>query len=254
MASLKLVAVLITAFTKIKEPAKMAAYIWGCMTDGMASTLYASPAIIAAFYTAGNNAWAALDLAISNHNSTPTPNNLKIVKAKMALVVIWLKSYASQVQVIANLPINATTREEVVINIGNSYLTAQKLTRTTKGDPQVPALIGKNIGTSTIEVEVTNSIEFNPTSIVFIAVEVPVTPVTDPPSPVAPPAEVDLTNGQLTVTSTVAVQTATISLTGKGRIVTFTALKPGVQYAIYAYTMNGKKLRSVLSVPIYVFG
>jgi hypothetical protein len=82
MANLKIVAVLITAFTKIKDPAKMLEYIFGCLTDGMAAVLYESPAISAAFYTAGNNAWAALDAAIGIYNGNTTPENLRIVNAK----------------------------------------------------------------------------------------------------------------------------------------------------------------------------
>jgi hypothetical protein len=212
MATLKLVLVLITKFTSERDQDKLKDYIWNCLLLGMAAPLYESPAILAAFYASGNDAYDALALANSNYDANVTPENLKIVKAKMALVVLWLRSYASQVQVIANLPANCTTREEAAINIGLSYLTAQKLTASKKGTPQIPSLTGKNIGIGTIEVAVTNTVDFNPSSINFIAVEVPETPVTIPPSPFIPPAVVVLTAGQLTVSSTVAVQTATISL------------------------------------------
>jgi hypothetical protein len=254
MATLKLVAVKITVFTRQRDAGKLLAYIWACLSDGLNATLYENPNILSAFYTLGNDAWEALDLAISDYSKNTTPDNLKIVKAKMALVVIWLRAYASKVQVIANLPANATTREEVVINIGQSYLTAQKLVQSKKGDPQIPEMTGKNVGIGTIDIEVVNIDNFNPTGIVFIAVEVPVTPITVPPSAATPPAVVELKDGQLLITSTVAVQTASISIEGKGRTVTFIGLKPGKLYAIYAYTRNGKKQVSKLSAPIYVYG
>jgi hypothetical protein len=254
MANLKLVAVLITAFTKIKDPAKMLEYIFGCLTDGMAAALYESPAISAVFYTAGNEAWAALDTAITIYNGNVTPNNLKIVKAKMALCVVWMRSYAVQVQAIANLPINAATREEIVINIEQSYLTAQKLTSSEKGAPEQPSLTGKNLGIGEIGVQVINTgVTFDPQSIIILAVSVPVAPVTTPPSPTPPPADVTLSeSGVVRVTSTVGIDLITLTLNGKAREVTFTGLITGTWYYIYAYSKNNNKKLSDLTVPILV--
>ena len=254
MANLKVVAVLITAFTKIKEPAKMLEYIFGCITDGMAAVLYETPAISAAFYTAGNSAWAALDAAIGIYNGNVTPENLKIVKAKMALCVVWLRSYAIQVQAIANLPINCATREEAQINIGLSYLTAQQLTSSKKVNPEQPSLTGKNVGIGEIGVQVINTgVTFAPQSIILLAVSVPVAPDTIPPSPTPAPADVTLsTTGIVRVKSTVGIDLITLTLNGKAREVVFTGLISGTWYYIYAYSKNNNKKMSALTAPILV--
>ena len=254
MATLKLVAVLISIFTKETDGAKLRDYISQCLTKGMASILFASPAILAAFYTAGNDAWEALATAVSNWEDNKSPENLKIVKDKMALVVIWLRSYAIQVQNIANLPANCTTREEAATNIIASYLTPQKLTKAAKGDPEVPIVTGKR-GTDVgaIDIEVMNhGVGFKPTSIIVFVVLLAETPVTVPVTPPIPDPTVSLTAGQVLVTSTVATQIATISLDGKGKFISFAGLMSGRRYAIYAYTKNGKKQISTLSAVIIV--
>src|ERR1035437_5205638 len=102
MATLKLVAVIISIFTQEKRGDVLRDYLWECLVYGMASTMFGSPNILAAFYTAGNDAYDALALAVYNWEHAPTEDNLRIVKDKMALVVLWLREYARQVTIIAN--------------------------------------------------------------------------------------------------------------------------------------------------------
>jgi hypothetical protein len=254
MAAFALVRVLISIFTQETNAGKLRDYLWNCLTDGMASVLFASPAVLAAFYTAGNDAYDALALAITNYELNDSNRNLRIVKAKMALAVLWLRDYANQVQVIANLPVNVVVRQDAADNISTSFLTPQKLAQSSKGAPEVPVLSGKRGAIEGgIDIEVMNhGVGFNPTSINFIAVLLTDTPVTEPPTPTIPDPVVTLTAGQVLVSSAVATQVASISLDGKGKFISFVGLMSGRRYAIYAYTKNGKKLVSVLSAPIIV--
>src|ERR1017187_217238 len=144
MALLKLVAVVISIFTQEKNGPKLRDYLWNCLTDGMASILFSDPHILAAFYAAGNTAYEALALAITNFETNNSSGNRRIMNAKMALAIIWLRSYATQVQIISNLPANVVTRQDAADNITTSFLTPQKLVKTSKGDPEVPVIVGEN--------------------------------------------------------------------------------------------------------------
>ena len=249
MATLKKVITLRGKYRQIFNGSRMVTYLGNCIAAGSVAPLFLDPHILAAFYASGTTAKTAISTAITNHEAAPTVANANIVKDKVALAKIWLDSYADQVEVIANLPINCTTRAEAATNISISFLTPQKIVFSAKGAPDKPELVAKNIGTSTVEVEVTNGIEFVPTSMVFIAVEQPPTVVPAIAEPL-----VSLTRGQLVATCDVAIHTVMISVEGKGRIVTFDVLKPGSKYKIYAYAMNGKKQISLLSVGVLVQG
>jgi hypothetical protein len=252
MATIAIVKVLLTKFTKLidgREGRELADYLWGCLTDGMASVLYENPHILTAFYTAGNSAYDALALAITNHQEVPTEDNELIVKAKMALAIIWLRSYANQVYLIANDSTNCTTREEAVININASGLVAQKLTQTKKVKPAKLILLGKNLGTGIGELKIANDNPFVVRSSVFILVSKP--PVTSPPTP---DAVVSIVDGQFSVAATYAYQLSLLVLDGKGRVAVFNNLIPAQGYSGYGFSKNGNKLIGDLSDPVLVKG
>ena len=253
MATIAIVRVLLTKFTKLidgREGRELADYLWGCLTDGMAAVLYENPHILTAFYTEGNDAWDALDLAIRNWQAAPTENNLNIVKDKMALAVLWLRSYAAQVQVIANLPANCTTREEARTNIGLSFLTAQKLSNTSKGDPVTPEVTGKNLSTGKAQIKIINTIDFDPRCSIFILVSK--APLTEPHTDDAI-VELD-EKGQIKISAAYDVEVFMIHLDGKGRTANFQGLTPAWGYDGYCFSKNGNKNISELSEPVVVYG
>ena len=242
MATLKLVMVLITVFTEETDAKTLRDYIKNCYDKGTVATLFKDPNITAAFYALGLIAYEALRDAITAHDLNQSEDNENIMKDKMALAVLWLRSYASQVQVISNLPANCTTREEAATNIGLSYLTAQKLSSSTKGQPETAVITAKYLGDGIIEVIIVNGISFNPSSINIIAVGVP--PVTDPatPNPV-----ITLNDGQVIVTCKVAVPMISKSLSGKGKTQTLSGMNTCPSYLVALYSQNGAKLISFLS-------
>ena len=243
------VGILISDFTDETNPEALRDNLWNCLELGMAAPMYENPHILTAFYTAGNFAYDALALAISNHEEVPTDDNELIVKAKMALAVIWLRSYANQVFLIANDSTNCTTRDEAVININASGLTAQKLTQTKKVKPEKLVLLGKNLGTGIGQIKIVNDNPFVVRSSVFILVSKP--PVTSPPTP---DAVVSIVNGQFNVAATYAYQLSLLVLDGKGRIATFNNLIPAQGYNGYGFSKNGNKLIGDLSDPVLVKG
>jgi len=248
MATLKLVKVKITEFTDETNAEVLNQYLWDCLTDGMGSTLYGSPAILAAFYTAGNDAYDALALAITNYEDNQNPTNNGIVKDKMALVVLWLRGYASQVQVIANLPINCTTREEAATNIRLSHLTPQELASTAKGNPATPEFTA-SIANGVISIKITNIHTYKPTNIIFVVTAVP--PVTTPATP-NPVVVLDKANAQVSIVSKVAVQAVVKSISGKGTSAKIANMNTSPSYNIQAYAQNGNKQISDLSAPVLV--
>jgi len=247
MAALKLVAVLIGIFTREKDGPKVRDYLWNCLTDGMASTLFCDPHILAAFYAAGNTIYDALALAVTNYETNDSSGNHRIMKAKMALAIIWLRSYAAQVQVIANDPAHCTTRQDAADNISTSFLTPQKLVSTSKGVPATPVITAKFAGEGVIEVTITNGPTFKPSSINVVVAGVPV--VTDP---LAPLPVIALADGQITVTSKVSVPVTTKSVSGKGRSAKMTSMNKCTSYLVAVYAQNGNKLISLLSNVVLV--
>jgi len=248
MALLKLVTVIITIFTRETNHFKLRDYIKNCIATGSIADLFKDPKILAAFYAAGTFAYNALKGAIDVWELDQTEDNLKIVKDKMALAVIWLRGYASQVQVIANDPANCTTREEAATNIALSFLKAQKLTKTKKGNPDSPAF-SASITNGVINIKITNGPAYKPTTINFIAVPVP--PVTVPATPL-PVVTLDRANGQVSVASKVGIKTVTKSVSGKGQSAKIANMNYSPSYNLYSYAMNGNKQISDLSAPILV--
>lgn len=248
MAVLKLVAVLISIFTKQTDGPKLRDYLSNCLTDGMASILFANPAILAAFYTAGNTAYDALALAISNYETNDSTGNGRIMRAKMALAVIWLRSYAAQVQVIANLPANCTTRQDAADNITTSFLTPQKLTSTEKGNPATPLFNAKFVD-GVLVINITNGEAYKPTSINFIAIAVP--PVTDPATP-NPVVSLVQATATISVVSSVAVHMVSRSFSGKAKSAKIAGATLAPSYLLVGYAQNGNKQCSLLSAPILV--
>ena len=221
--------------------------ITDCIAAGSIATLFKDPHILAAFYIAGGLTKTALSTAISDYNNSTNGGSIDTVRAKMALVVIWLDSYADQVEVIANDTANRTTQEEAVANIGISHLTAQKIAKASKGRPLKPNIIGEYITGGIIKVKVTNGNLTNYSTLTVLAVSVP--PVSDPP---VAPAVVTLNGDQLSVSCAVAVNVITKTIKGKPSEATFVGVNPEVSYQIYAITQNGVKLISYLSNPILV--
>jgi hypothetical protein len=248
MAVLKTVGVIITKFTRQRNGPRLRDYLENCLTFGAGSTMFESPYISTAFYDEGDDAYDALYTAIENYVKNETTNNLKIMKGKMALAIIWLRSYAAQVVVIANLHANCTTREEAATNTRLSYLTPQKLIASTKGIPATPSFKA-SITDGVMYITITNGVKYQPTSIVFIAVAVP--PVTSPATPL-PVVSLDRSNAQYSVTSKVVNQVVSKSISGKGRSAKMTNMNTSPSYNLYAYAMHGNKLVSLLSEPVLV--
>ena len=245
MATLKLVQVLITVFTNETNAKTLRDYIKGCIDKGSVADLFKDPKILTAFYASGTLAYEALRDAIIAHTNSPSVDNENIMKDKMALAVLWLRSYASQVQVISNASTNCTTREEAATNIGLSYLTAQKLDSTSKGKPETAAIMAKYLGDGVIEITITNGSTFEAEGLNIIAVGVP--PVTEPatPNPV-----ITLSNGQISVSCKVAVQMYAKTLVGKGgrgRNAKLSGMNIYPSYLVGLYSHNGNNNISDMS-------
>ena len=218
-----------------------------CINKGTVASLFMNPHIPTAFYGAGTGLKINLSNAIDAHTEVPIKANMDIVIAKMALVVVWLDSYTNQVETISNDPDNRTTRQEAATNIALSGLNPQKITKSSKGTPAIPTFTVTDAGAGTAKVLVTNDVEFNPSTVVMICVEIP----SDSEKVIAP-ASVELKDGQLKVTCTVAVDMITTTITGKGRKGQFDELKKNISYNVYLYSKNGNTLMSKLSAPVRV--
>lgn len=225
-------------------------YVLDSVAAGSAATLFANPAILTAFYTTMTSAATAIQTAINVWTLAPTKGNKKAIKDAMDAAKVIMKSYALQVQVIANLPINAATREQAATNIEQSHLTPQKLGTTKKGKPVQPVITAKNIGTGTVEAKIINPNPFESPKITFF-VAISKAPIT---LPVTPEAVVTVVDGQLKIIAAYAYQFFLLSIDAKGRVVTFKTLTPAMDYTIYSYSKNGDTYISALSVPFDVKG
>jgi len=248
MATLKKVKVKRTDYSKITNGIDMWTYIDNAINTGSAAILFKDPNILAAFYALGIAARLALKTAMDVHEAAPTKGNLKIVKAKMALVVIWLNGYADQVETISNSDTNRTTREEAAANILLAKLNYQQLTNGSKGKPGVVSFTVKKIG-SDLLCEVTNGVDYKPSSSTFFAVELPVQPLVPP---LIPDPDVTLDGDQINVIFYAPGHFASQSSNGKSFVTLLKSLKTGKRYAIYGFSQNGKKLISDLSAPIII--
>lgn len=243
---LKMVKVKRTVFTKILIASEVQTYIENCVSTGSGATLYANPTILTAFYEAGTTAAESIAGAIKTYTDAPTDANLKLIAVARTAGIEWLESYASQVEVIANLDVNRATREAAYANILVSFLSAQKLANSTKGVPETPVITGTISGANIISIVVTNGATYIPSQTNFVIVQLPAYTTEETPDPV-----VTLVKGQITVSG---ASGATIykSLSGKGKSTTVNFPVTGVRYAVYAYAQNGKKLVSDLSAKIIV--
>ncbi len=231
-----------TEYSLITDPAEMRQYVIDRGNAASSSTLYGTPAIAASVYTAGTSAATAIQTAITAHTAAPTLANKDIVKAKMALGVLWLDSLLALVVPIANSPTNCTTREEAAVNIEIAGFTAEKLNKNSKGKPDMALFTATYVGNGVIDIDITNGDEFNPANVIIIAVAVP--PVTVPPTP---PPIVSLKDGQVAVTSKVYVPVVTKTMSGKGTSAKLVDMAGSPSWMIYIYSMNGNKLISMLS-------
>jgi hypothetical protein len=250
MGLLKMVLVKITVFMLIKRASVLKQYIVDCVSAGTGTTLYANPAILTAFYTTMTNAATAIQEAIDVWTASPTKGNKSAIKDAMDAGKVILKSYASQVQVIANLPINAVTRDQAYTNILQSHLTPQKVGITKKIKPVTPQISAKNTGTGTVDAKIINTHPYATPNITFFFA-ISKAPVT---SPVTPEAVVSITEGQLKITAAYAYQFLMLTIDNKGKVVTFKTLTPAQDYSIYSISKNGDKFISDLSDPYDVKG
>jgi hypothetical protein len=249
MATLKKVKVKRTDYSKIKNGADMWTYIDNAINTGTVAALFKDPNILAAFYALGIAARGALKAAMDAWVLAPTIGNMGVIRAKMALVVIWLNGYADQVETISNSDTNRTTVEEAAANILLAKLNYQQLTSGSKGKPAVVSFTIKKSG-SDLLCEVTNGVDYKPTSSTFFAIELPVQPPS--PAPAIPDPDVSLDGDQINVIFYAPGHIATQSSNGKSFITLLKSLKTGSRYAIYGFSQNGKKFISDLSAPIIV--
>jgi len=249
MTTLKPVNVKTTKFTEINNHHELSRYIGKCIEKGSVADIFKNPHILTAFYDEGTIAKEALDAAITIYEDAPINSNLLIIEDKMALVVLWLMSYAAKVTVISNLDINRTTRDEAATNVTLSWLTPHKIGRTAKLKPDTPVLVSENVGTGKAMVKIINSNPFNPKSSFFIAVSKP--QVTVPPTP---DAEVSIVEGQFLIHANYPCQVFMITVDGKGRVANFKNLTPAGSYNGYCFSKNGNKLISYLSEPVLIKG
>jgi hypothetical protein len=241
------VGVITTEYSKITDPAELKQYILDRVSQGSGSTMFGGTNIPAAEYADGTTAAGAIGTAITNRSANPSIPNKRAVIDKMALGVEYLDGLATLAIPIANLPANATTREEAATNITVIGFTPEKLTASSHGIPATATFTAIYVGNGIIELEITNGADFEPAAINVVAVALP--PVT---IPATPPPVVTLSNGQIQVTSKVSVPIITKTVTGKGRGLKLSSMDSNPSWLIYIYSMNGNKLISLISVGVTV--
>ena len=245
--TLKDVEVKVTVFTTIEKPADLGEYIVDCVEMGSNSDLYSDPSITAVFYGKGTDCGANIQFAITAEKQSPTEGNKLAVTNQMALGVLWLKSYSSQVEVLANLPANRTTREQAAENITHSFLSYQQLETVPKGDPESPVFTVESLGSGNFKVTIVNGATYTPSRTNLIAIEMP--PATVPPT--ADPV-VALAGNQMRVQLGCAAEVVTNSLSGKGRSTIINVLNTSSKFIIYGFSQNGNKQVSKISAGIIV--
>ncbi len=247
MARIQKVNVKTMMYSKITIPKDLANYIKNAYGKGSTASIYMNPHILTLFYSEGSDAYIELTDAIAAHDAQPIKAKMDIVKDKMAIVMKWLDAYTILVEAIANADGNRTTRAEAATNIELAGLTPVKITSASKGTPAKPTFTIDDDGKGMAKVSVTNKADFNPSSVVFIFVEIPVGK--DVP---IPPAIVELDSGQIKISCTVAVDVFFTTLAGKARTVQVGKLKKGTSYNGYSYSKNGNTQMSLLSAAIRI--
>ena len=173
---------------------------------------------------------------------SPTNGNKLNYETKGVDGINWLEGYANQVEVIANANENRNTREQAEANIALSFLTPQKLTPSTKGVPVTPVFSVVNEGTGIVKTKITNGADYNPSQVTFIAIEASAGGV------------LTLSGADLKVVFSNIGSITLKTITGRSKTSRITSLTPGVDYLVYAFAQNGKKLVSALSAPVVVKG
>src|ERR1035441_3366968 len=247
---IKFIKAIRTKYRTIKNGKVMRDLINETIRIASIAPLYIDPNITTVFYDEGTADAGAINTAILVWQGNRTTANNNVIKDKVALGVIWMDSFADKVEVIANADVNRTTEEEASTNIQLANLTPEKLTQTKKDTPVTPVISAKNVGTGQVEAKnITPHGEEVPDETFFVAIEMPAVTVPVTPDPVP-----SITLNQFKVALAAAAEINTINGTGKGGIVTFKNLKPGIGYMIVAYTKNGNKFISELSNLVFVKG
>ena len=236
-----------TVFSDIKVPADLKQYMVNCVEKGSNAVLYADPAITASFYSKGTDAGDDIQTAIDAEKLNASDDNKLAVTNAMAAGVLWLKSYSSQVELIANLSVNRSTRDQAAENILRSYLSYKQLAFEKRGTPNVLVFTVDVIGNGKIRVTIVNGTINTPSRTNLIAIQLPA--ATTPPT--ADPV-VALIDGQISVQLAGAGEVVSKSLSGKGTSTIINVSNTGTRYIIYGYAQNGNKQVSVLSAGLIV--
>ncbi len=236
-----------TVFSDIKVPADLKQYMVNSVEKGSNAVLYADPAITASFYAKGTDLGDDIQTAIDAEKLNASDDNKLAVSNAMSAGVMWLKSYGAQVQLIANLSVNRSTREQAAENILRSYLSYKQLTVGKKGIPSPLVFTVEVIGTGKIRVTIVNGTINFPSRTNLIAIQLP--PATTPPT--ANPV-VTLADGQISVQLSGAAEVVSKSLSGKGTSTIINVSNTGCSYIIHGFAQNGNKQVSVLSAGLIV--
>src|SRR5665213_462921 len=186
------VGIITTDYSKISDPAELKQYILDRVSQGSGSIMFGGINIPPAEYLAGTSAAGAIGTAITNRSGNPSIPNKRAVIDKMALGVEYLDGLAALTIPIANLPANATSREEAATNITVIGFTPEKLTSSSHGIPPTATFTATYVGNGIIDIEITNGVDFEPVAVNIVAVALP--PITNP---VTPPPVITLINGQI---------------------------------------------------------
>ena len=235
-------------YSLITDPILFMDYMNDCIRIGKLATLYKDPNITTAFYDAGTMLSGLIQSTVDTYNDAPIDSNKELVEVAMANGLVWMNSYASKVEVIANLPANRVTQAQAAVNISQSNLTYQALTQVSKGTPVSPDLAGKvGTGPGAVDVSIINVEPFNPSRTLIVSVQQPL--LTDP---ITPPANVTVVGDQMNIQTFGPTNISIKIIPGKGRLARFKALVTGVFQDFYGFCSNGKNKNSTLSPKITV--
>jgi hypothetical protein len=246
MAAIKQGKVKRTTYRKETNHSTLKGLITAYLAAGKGALLFKDPHILAAFYLLGDAALSALSLAITDYENKTNGGSILTIEDKMALVVIWIDSYADQAEVIANDPANRSTQAEAITNLNNAGLPTQKAASATKGKPAISEVTAKKADGG-IKAKITNAHSNVYTQLTIIAVSVP--PAAEP---AVAPAVVTITGDQFSVTCAAPVHVISKTIKGHPTEASLAAANPLLSYDIYVITQNGKKLVSDISLVVTV--
>jgi hypothetical protein len=237
-----------TDYSTITDPITFMDFMNDCIRIGKLAALYKDPAIPIAFYDSGTLLSSLIQSTVNTYNDAPIEANEEQVEIAVANGLVWMNSYASKVEVIANLPVNRTTQGQAAANILFSNLNYQALTQVKKGTPLPLDLAGKiGVGLGAVDLSIINDEPFNPSRSLLVSVQQVL--VTDP---VTAPSVVTVVGDQMNI-QTFGPTTISIKfIPGKGRLAKFKALVTGVYHDFYGFCSNGKNKNSAISPKISV--